>query len=125
MVNVLLVGAGGFLGSIARYLLGGWVHRVLDNPWLPWGTFAINVLGCLFIGFLAGLAETRQAISPEARLFLMVGILGGFTTFSTFGYETFALLQDGQWAPAIANAIGQVVLGLVAVWMGYSIARWV
>jgi CrcB protein len=125
MVNVLLVGAGGFIGSIARYLLGGWVQRVLDNPWLPWGTFVINVLGCLIIGLLAGLSDTRQSITPEARLFLMIGILGGFTTFSSFGLETFRLLQDGQWIASVANAAGSVVAGLVAVWLGFTIARWV
>ena len=125
MGNVLLVGAGGFIGSIARYLLGGWVQRVLDNPWLPWGTFAINVLGCLIIGVLAGLSDTRQAITPEARLFLMIGILGGFTTFSSFGLETFRLLQDGQWAAAAANAVGSVLVGLVAVWFGYTLTRWI
>ena len=125
MVNVLLVGAGGFIGSIARYLLGGWVQRVLDNPWLPWGTFVINVLGCLIIGLLAGLSDTRQSITPEARLFLMIGILGGFTTFSSFGLETFRLLQDGQWIASAANAAGSVVAGLVAVWLGFTIARWV
>lgn len=125
MGNVLLVGAGGFIGSIARYLLGGWVQRVLDNPWLPWGTFVINVLGCLIIGLLAGISDTRQAIAPEARLFLMIGILGGFTTFSSFGLETFRLLQDGQWVASAANAIGSVVAGLVAVWLGFTLARWV
>jgi len=125
MTNVLLVGAGGFIGSVARYLLGGWVMKFLANPWLPWGTFIINIVGCLFIGVLAGLSDTRQAVTPEARLFLMIGILGGFTTFSTFGLETFRLLQDGQWVAATVNALGSVIVGLVAVWLGYSLARWI
>jgi len=94
MIRIVLVGVGSFVGGVLRYGLSTWVHRVLDNPWFPYGTLAVNVLGCLVIGFLAGLAETRTAFTSEARLFLFVGILGGFTTFSSFALETFSLARD-------------------------------
>jgi CrcB protein len=123
MTNILLVGMGGFIGSVARYLLSGWVYRFLNNPWFPYGTLVVNVVGCLLIGLLAGLAESRQIFSGEVRLFLLIGMLGGFTTFSTFGYETFALLRDGQFLAMAANVGAQVVFGLLAVWLGYVLSR--
>ena len=83
----------------------------------------INVTGCFGIGFLAVLAEERMLLGPGARLFLMVGVLGGYTTFSTFGYETIALLRDGSLVAAALNVLGQVALGLLAVWVGMTAAR--
>lgn len=118
----LLVGAGGFLGATARYLLGGMVYRWLPATF-PWATFVINVTGCFGIGLLAVLAEERMMIGPGARLFLMVGVVGGYTTFSTFGYETIALLRDGSLAAAALNVLGQVLLGLLAVGAGMATAR--
>jgi CrcB protein len=123
--ELLLVGAGGFLGSIMRYLIGGWVQRGLNYPTLPFGTLAVNVLGCLGIGLLAGLAESRFVLSAEARLFTMIGILGGFTTFSSFGYETMALARDGQLLAAFGNVALQLVLGLGAVYSGLVISRFI
>jgi CrcB protein len=123
MQNVLLVGLGGFIGSAGRYLVAGWVQNLIDRPLLPFGTLAVNVIGCLLIGLLGGLAETREIMHPNARMFVMVGILGGFTTFSTFGYETFALGRDGQSLMALANIGMQIVFGLVAVWAGYAAIR--
>jgi CrcB protein len=120
--RTLVVGTGGFLGAAARYLLGGLVYRWLPATF-PWATFLINVTGCFGIGFLAVLAEERMVLGPAARLFLMVGVLGGYTTFSTFGYETTALLRDGSVGAAALNALGQVVLGLLAVWGGMTAAR--
>lgn len=81
MIGVLLVGVGSFIGGVLRYGLSAWVYKVLDSPWFPYGTLAVNAAGCLVIGFLSGLAEARAAFTPETRLFLFVGILGGFTTF--------------------------------------------
>jgi fluoride exporter len=124
MRELLLVGAGGCLGSVCRYLLGGWVYKLLSKPLLPWGTLAVNVLGCLVIGVLGGLTESRQTFSPGTRLFLFIGVLGGFTTFSTFGYETFALARDGQLALTLANIALQLLLGLGAVWAGYVISSY-
>jgi CrcB protein len=123
MIGVLLVGVGSFVGGVLRYALSTWVHRTLDNPWFPYGTLAVNGLGCFVIGFLAGLAESRAAFTPEARLFLFVGILGGFTTFSSFALETFFLARDTQSVAALANIGLQLVLGLLAVWIGDVIAH--
>jgi CrcB protein len=123
MTGIILVGVGSFLGGILRYGRSLWVHRVLDNPWFPYGTLAVNVLGCLIIGLLAGLAETRAALSSQVRLFLFVGILGGFTTFSSFALETFSLARDTQNAAALANVGAQLVLGLWAVWLGNMLAH--
>ncbi len=123
MVVVLLVGVGGFGGSVSRYLIGRWVNQILGNPSFPYGTLTVNVIGCLFIGFLVGLAETRQVLNPETRGLLLVGFLGGFTTFSAFGYETFSLARDGQSLAAFSNVALQIAVGLGAVWLGYSLSR--
>ena len=120
--RTLLVGAGGFVGASLRYYLGGLVHRFV-SPEFPWGTFVVNASGCFLIGFLAILAEERGPIGPAGRLFLLVGVLGGYTTFSTFGYETLTLAREGSFALAAANAVGQVLLGLAAVWAGIVVAR--
>jgi CrcB protein len=123
MLRVFLVGAGGFLGAVLRYLVGGWVHSVLDNAWFPYGTLVVNVAGCLLIGFLAGLAENRLVFGAETRLFLFIGILGGFTTFSSFAYETLSLARDAQNLAAAINVLAQVSLGLAGVWIGNTLSR--
>lgn len=120
---VVLVGAGGFVGSAGRYLLSGWVHRLLPYTAFPWGTLAVNVSGCFLIGLFSGLADSRQLWGPELRLFVMLGVLGGFTTFSSFAYETAALARDADLARALANVALQVALGLGAAWLAYAIAR--
>ena len=120
--DTLLVGVGGFLGASARYLVGALVNRLL-SPTFPYATMLINVTGCLGIGFLAVLVEEQLRLGPNTRLFWMIGILGGYTTFSTFGYETVLLMRAGSHAAALANVAGQVVLGLLAVWAGATIAR--
>jgi len=118
-VQFILIALGGALGSICRYWLSTAVQR-FASPFFPYGTFAVNVLGCLIFGIIVGAARQRFVLGPSERAFLLIGILGGFTTFSTFTYETFALLQDGEWLRAFANAAGQVVCGLVALWAGYA-----
>ena len=125
MREVLLVGSGGFIGSVLRYYVGGWVQRAFATGVFPLGTLAVNVLGCLAIGLLAGLAESRDVLSAEVRLFVFIGVLGGFTTFSSFGYETLALARDGQLAAAFGNVALQLVLGLVAVYVGLVCSRFV
>jgi CrcB protein len=122
MMNTLVVGLGGFVGASARYLVGGLVYRVLPETF-PYATFLINVTGCFGIGFLAVLAEDRPSFGPGLRLFLMIGVLGGYTTFSTFGYETLALVREGSRAAALVNVLGQVAFGLAAVWLGAVAAR--
>ena len=123
MLPILLVGAGGFLGSILRYVLSGWAHRILDNPWFPYGTLVVNVTGSQAIGFLAGLADSRSLFSSEARLFVFIGLLGGFTTFSSLTIETFSLARSAQLLAAAMNVTLQLFLGLVAVWLGNLLAR--
>lgn len=123
MGKVLLVGLGGFLGTILRYGLGGWIARLKSGWSFPIETMVINVLGCLVIGWLAGLSESRGIFAGTTRAFLFIGVLGGFTTFSTFGYETFQLLRDGQWPAAALSTGAQVTLGIGAVWAGHVLAR--
>lgn len=123
MIGILLVGVGSFFGGVFRYGLSIWVHRLLDNPWFPYGTLAVNALGCLLIGFLSGLAEARAAFTPEVRLFLFVGVLGGFTTFSSFALETFSLARDTQSLAALVNIGLQLGFGLLAVWFGNILAH--
>ena len=121
-MNLLFVGVGGALGSIARYLLSGWVQSAAKNATLPLGTLTVNLFGCFVIGFLAQLAEARGVFTPESRTFVFVGLLGGFTTFSSFGNETLNLARGGELWNALANVGGNVVIGLFAVWLGRSIA---
>lgn len=87
----------------------------------PYGTLVVNLLGCFAIGVLAGLAESRQLFGPEVRLFALIGLLGGFTTFSTFGYETFAMIRDTEYLRVTANVGAHVIFGLCLVWLGYSL----
>jgi len=122
--QALLVGSGGFVGSVLRWVVGGWVHRMMPAATLPWGTVTVNVAGCFVIGLLGGLAEFRSLIGPNARLFVMIGLLGGFTTFSTFGYEGLGLLRDQQHAGAALYVLVHLVLGFGAAWLGFSLARW-
>jgi len=119
MVNMLIAGIGGFIGTIMRYTLNNLVYKALAYPIFPFGTLIINVLGCFFIGYIASLAESRVSLTTETRIFLQIGILGGFTTFSSFGYETFNLIRDGQFFLGAANILVSVFVGLFAVWLGY------
>ena len=125
LIQLILVGMGGFLGSIGRYLLSGAVYRIFQNYSFPSGTAVVNILGCFIIGIGSGLIDQRQMLNPETRLFLLIGVLGGFTTFSTFGYETMALIRDGQFLPAGANVLIQVIAGLAAVFFGYGLTRYI
>ena len=121
--QVLLVGAGGFVGSTLRFAVSGLVYRLVPFAVFPYGTLAVNVLGCLAIGVLGGLAETRQVIGPELRLFLMIGLLGGFTTFSTFGYETVSLARDLRAATTLGYVGAHLFFCLGATWVGLGVAR--
>lgn len=123
MITVLVVGAGGFLGAIARYGVGrGLGQASSGSHWIPYGTLTVNIVGCLLIGIVAGLIDHRNVLSAELRAFLMVGLLGGFTTFSAFGYETFTLARAGDINATVANIGIQVIAGLGAVWLGYRLA---
>jgi len=123
MLGLLLIGAGGFVGSVLRYAMGGLVHRIVPATMFPLGTLAVNVVGCFCIGLLSGLGEARGVLGPRTRLFLLIGLLGGFTTFSTFGCETHALSRTGEMAKALLNVAANVIVGIAAVWAGFALSR--
>jgi CrcB protein len=125
LIHVIYVSLGGFIGAALRYLTSGVIGRFMPQTSFPYGTFVVNILGCLLIGVLAGVAESREIFTTTSRAFLLTGILGAFTTFSTFSYETMGLFQSGQTSPAFANLALQVVLGLAAVWVGVQFTRFV
>jgi CrcB protein len=122
LLNLLLVAVGGALGSVARYLLSTVILRATGSLF-PLGTFVVNAVGCLIFGAIAGAASQRVQIAPEWRLFLLVGVLGGFTTFSSYAFESFSLVRDGQFLAASVNIVGQVIIGLAGVWVGFALAR--
>jgi CrcB protein len=118
---LLLIGVGSFLGGIFRYLLHQQVYSKFPSVF-PWATLMVNVIGCFFIGLIFGLAN-KFNLAHEWRLFLAVGLLGGFTTFSAFSNETFCLLRDGQQMYALAYVAGSVFLGLTSTLLGYAITK--
>jgi CrcB protein len=117
-----LLFAGGGVGSVLRYAVGLWVEA-RTGPGFPWGTFAVNVSGCFLIGVLATLADEHAWITPAARLALVTGVLGGYTTFSAFGLETWQLVEDGRALLAVVNAGASVAAGIAAVVAGVVITR--
>ena len=121
MKSVLLVAFGGAIGSIARYLLSGSVLHHATGWRFPLGTFLVNIIGCLGVGILGGLVVRHDFLSPDARLFLFTGIAGGFTTFSAFGLETFFLLRRDEVLIAGSYVGSSVVIGLLALWLGFSV----
>ena len=121
-VMVALVALGGALGSVARYLVASAIQRFVA-PVFPYGTFTVNIGGCFVAGALIARFEMHGLESPAARAFVFVGVLGGFTTFSTFGLETFEFINDGQWNKAILNVLLSNTACLVAVWLGYRITE--
>ncbi|HEY3394452.1 MAG TPA: fluoride efflux transporter CrcB [Lacipirellulaceae bacterium] len=119
-----MVAAGGALGSLMRYAMQGCVQR-LSGSMFPFGTLAVNLTSCLVIGLLAGMFAGPQLIREEYRIGLAVGVLGGYSTFSTFGLESFNLANDGEFRLALLNMFVSCALGFVAVWLGYRISeRW-
>ena len=116
--NILLVGLGGFAGAVSRYLLGGWVLHHAMAAKFPWSTFTVNVLGCLLMGLLSGMIERLEWFTPQMRLLLLTGLLGGFTTFSAFGLETVYLLRRGEPWIALAYTLSSVVVCVAALWIG-------
>jgi len=122
MLQYLWIGLGGFLGANTRFITQQWAA----NHWgsgFPYGTMLANVSGSFIIAFFLTLAGERLPISPEFRLFLAVGFLGGFTTFSSFSFETFKLLQENGWQAAAINFAGNTILGLAGVFIGIYLAR--
>jgi len=125
ILDLVYVGLGGLIGSIGRYLASGAVHQIFPNVYFPIGTAVVNIIGCFLIGVLTGLAELRNLLSPEMRMFLLIGLLGGFTTFSTFGHETVAFMRDGEFLHGVGNVLIQVIIGLSGVWFGYNVTRYI
>ena len=121
-LNLLIISLGGALGAVSRFLLGNGVSRALGSA-LPYGTFVINIVGCFAMGLLMTIIVDREMLPAAWRLFLCVGFLGGFTTFSSFGYEALILLTEGRLLAALAYVGGSVVLGLVAAAAGVLCAR--
>ena len=122
MFNVFIVGIGGFIGSALRYLVAGWAQELSQSLDFPYGTLTVNLLGCFVIGFLGQLAEVRGVFTPETRLLVFIGLLGGFTTFSSFGNDSLNLARSGQMLNAFSNIVVNVVFGLLLVWLGRSAA---
>ena len=119
---LLLVGLGGLIGSIARYLTTSYFLKVFPSVF-PYGTFVVNMVGCLIIGIIYGLSERFNWLTPEWRLFLVTGICGGFTTFSSFAYENMKLIQEGQFLVFAGYSIASFTLGLLAVFLGLTLTK--
>lgn len=120
--TILIVGAGGFIGSIMRYLVQVFVEKGLSSTF-PWGTFIANMAGSFIIGMVFALAQKGSLLSAEWRLFLAVGICGGFTTFSSFAYNNLGMLKEQAYGQFILNVGGSLILGLLAVYLGMVLVR--
>jgi len=120
--NFLLVGLGGGIGSIARYLCQKWLSENYPHPF-PWGTFLVNLFGCLLIGIIYAASEKSAALSPQTRLLLITGFCGGFTTFSTFAFENMSLLRSGDFLYFSIYIVASVALGIVGVFAGIAITK--
>jgi CrcB protein len=118
----LLVAVGGALGSLARYGVSVAAARLLPDTF-PYATFVVNAIGCVVFGLLLGVGDSRALLTPPVRAFCLAGVLGGFTTFSSYSAETAALLRSGAWTLALINALGQVIVGLAAVGIGWWAGR--
>ncbi len=121
-MKLLMIGCGGFVGALLRYGVSGLVQNWSRSTGFPYGTFAVNVIGCLIIGFLGQLVASRGMFGEQARAFIFIGMLGAFTTFSTFGNETLNLAADGDYWPAAANVVLHIIFCLTAVWLGRGTA---
>lgn len=121
MIKILIIGSGGFLGAILRYFMSGYAQRLSGSYSFPVGTLAVNLIGCFIIGVVSKMAEDLGLFSIETRMFLTIGFLGAFTTYSTFGYETLNLLRDNEWLYAFTYVGLHLFLGIGAVWIGRSL----
>jgi len=122
MLKVFFIFIGSGTGGVLRYAVSGWSQR-LANGSFPLGTLVVNITGCLIIGFVTAALSGRFLMREEYRVAILVGVLGGYTTFSTFGLETFALLNDGQAWRAFVNVASSILLGVFSVWLGYRLAE--
>jgi CrcB protein len=122
VLRILLIGLAGLVGTLCRYWLSGVVARRYGETF-PAGTLVVNVVGCLLIGFLFYMFQERFVAGETARTVVLVGFLGGFTTFSSYGLQTFTLLRDGEFAYAALNVVASNLLGVLLVWGGYTLAK--
>ena len=122
MLRILLVGLGGFVGTLFRYWLSGVIARRYGETF-PLGTLVVNASGCFIIGFLFYFFYDRSLTTPTARTVVLIGVIGGFTTFSSYGLQTFTLLRDGELFLALVNVVASNALGLALVWLGYVLAK--
>jgi CrcB protein len=120
--TILIVGAGGFIGSVMRYLVQIFIEKGLSTTF-PWGTFIANITGSLVIGIVFGLAEKGDLISSEWRMFLAVGICGGFTTFSSFAYNNLMMIKEQSFGQLLWNVGGSLFFGILAVYLGIILVR--
>ncbi len=120
--NFLLVGLGGGVGSMARYLCQKWFNENYPHPF-PWGTFTVNLVGCFLIGIIYSASEKTSVLSPHIRLLLITGFCGGFTTFSTFAFENMNLLRSGDSIYFLIYTIASIVLGIGGVFIGMAIMK--
>jgi CrcB protein len=121
VLELASIGIGGAIGSILRYALSGWILKFPIWGSFPGGTLVVNVLGCAAVGLLGGISESRAVFGPTTRLFILIGLLGGFTTFSTFSYETLTLVRAGETAKAALNAAANLLLCLSCTWIGFGV----
>jgi len=122
LVKLMLIGVGGAMGALLRYAVAGWAHRVFGGAF-PVGTLAVNMIGCGLIGVAAAVFASPHRVSDAWRLALLVGLLGGFTTFSTYAYETIALAEEGQNSRALLNILLNNALGLFAAWAAFRLTQ--
>lgn len=123
MTKIILIGLGGFFGSICRYFVSLLTARLLPSPFIPYGTLAVNISGCFLIGLLSGFFDARQIVSPEIRAMILIGVLGGFTTYSSFGIEVVTLFKQGNGGAAFAHVGLHLIFGIGAAFAGFQCSR--
>jgi fluoride exporter len=121
-MNVLLVALGGAIGSVGRYLMGAWFQNLVGNPGFPWGTFFVNMMGAFLIGVAFGLSKDGP-LSSQVWTLVVIGALGGYTTYSTYALETLEQFADGRAGGGLFNAFGQLTIGLLAAYLGVLLVR--
>ena len=122
MQKTILIAVAGLIGTLLRYWLSGYVAKQHGETF-PWGTMAVNLIGCLVTGAVFFVTEERLLLSPTVRTVILIGLLGGFTTFSAYGLQTFTLLRDGAYLLAVANVVVSNTLGVFMVWLGYVLGK--
>lgn len=122
MIQVIIIGAFGAVGAIGRFAVSGWVYRACGESF-PFGTLAVNLVGCFLLGLIAHLGQTTDWLTVAYRQGITIGLLGALTTFSTFSYETLMQLQAGQWQAAGVNVVSNVVIGLACAWGGLEVGQ--